>query len=389
MTLATKIQNDIQTICNLFGSSPDNPGISTTKIIMIIAIVVFFCVMIQLEYNNAIMSNVIEEKTEEKAIEQFTNRQPDIQPIQISINYAKATDARPLFTNSDYLNTMNDINIQARGLTKETLVPFYQSSFQNITIQEEKYITKFIEVLLDDLNKQNKQPYVNYLKYWLEKSILAKSIPKLEGNMPHTQKNYIIMPVEWFKNPNASTLIHELFHIHQRYNPQDFMKLFEAIGFEYYNKGVNTIKGLDEAVAMTRHNPDGLDLNWILHYAAKTKYGRDADYFFLTAKYPNMNNPSIKEVDYKQYPLERDNSGSYYHMNTKSDHYAHINNSFMLSNNHYHPNEIVAQYAEYYLEDSLVDRNYPDKTKHYGEEYKIFLNWMNKQLGYPDIFSIN
>lgn len=378
MTLATKIQNDIQAICNLFGSSSDNPGISTTKIIMVVAIMVFFCVMIQLEYNNAIMSNVIEQKSEEKEIERFTNRQQDIQPIKISITYAKATDAITLFTNNNYLNTMNDINILARGLTKETLVPFYQSSFQNISDLEQQHTTKFIEALLDNLNKQNKHSYVEYLKYWLESSIFAKSNPKLEGNMPHTQNNYIIMPDDWYKNPDESTLIHELFHVHQRYRPEVFVLLYEDLGFEHYNKGVHTIKGLNQIVSMTRHNPDGSDINWILHDDIRTQTGYSTEHYFITAEYPNMNNPSLRNVKYKKYPLERDNSGLYYHINNKSDHYANFAGSpFMISNNNYHPNEITAQYAEYYLKDSFVDKNYPDKTKYQFDKYKIFLNWMN------------
>ncbi len=114
------------------------PHFQQTKIIIFIAIVVFFCIMIQLEYDNAILSTMIQNTQEDHEIENFTNRQNDIRSIKTNINYAQSTDAITLFSNSPYLNTMNDLNSLARSLTKDSLVPFYKSSFQDITVLEEK-----------------------------------------------------------------------------------------------------------------------------------------------------------------------------------------------------------------------------------------------------------
>lgn len=392
MSLLSKIQNDFQILFNLLSISSETPFFSTTKIVIFIAIIVLFCVVIQLEYNNEILSSKMQQEKEVREIENFTNRQNDIQPIKISINFAKATDARALFTDNSYLNTMNTINILARGLTDETLISFYQSSFQDITVLEEKYITKFIEALLNDLNKQDKGPYATYLKYWLERSIFAKSIPELEGNMPHTHKNYIIMPAAWYKYPNASTLIHELLHVHQRHDKKDFEILYRDFGFKYYDKNVHTIKGLEQNMFMSRHNPDGLDLNWIWCPRNLYKTTDDMSYFFITAKYPNIDNPSLTNVEYVAYSLNRDNSGTYYKITNrkpiKLSNLEIFKTHFGITNNHYHPNEIAAQYAEYYLDDSGVNKNYIDKTKRQNPGYKTFITWMNIHLGYSNIFTI-
>ncbi len=197
------------------------------------------------------------------------------------------------------------------------------------------------------------------------------------------------MPAEWYKNPNTSTLVHELFHVHQRHNPKDFEKLYRDLGFEYYNKDVHTIKGLEQAVDMSRHNPDGLDLNWIWCPRNLYKASDDMSYFFITAKYPTIENPSLTNVEYVAYPLDRDNSGTYYKITSMNpiplSKLEVFQRHFGITNNHYHPNEIVAQYAEYYLEDSSVDKNYIEKTKRTESGYKIFIYWMNEFVGYPNI----
>jgi hypothetical protein len=397
MSLSSKIQNDFQNIINLFNLSLNKITISTTKILIFIGIIVFFCVIIQLQYDNAVLSQYIGKKEEETQIEKFTNKQQDIKPVNISITYAIPNDSKNVFANDkekssshNYLQLMNELNIMARSLTNETLYDFYQNCFQDITPLEQKYTTKSVQVLLNNLNSQNKTSYVTYLKHWIEKSKLAKSISALEGNMPHTHDNYIIFPSEWYRNPNESTLIHELTHIHQRFKTNEFDILYESFGFEYYNKGVHTIKGLEQAVDMSRHNPDGYDLNWIWMPRKYYKLSDNRSYFFITAKYPSIENPSLTNVEYVAYPLERDNQGVYYKLTSEQpipiSKLDIFQKHFGITNNHYHPNEIAAQYAEYYLEDSLANKNDIEKTKRKSSGYSSYLLWMNKHLGYPDIF---
>ena len=124
MSLSSKIQNDFQNIINLFNLSLNKITISTTKILIFIGIIVFFCVIIQLQYDNAVLSQYIGKKEEETQIEKFTNKQQDIKPVNISITYAIPNDSKNVFANDkekssshNYLQLMNELNIMARSLT--------------------------------------------------------------------------------------------------------------------------------------------------------------------------------------------------------------------------------------------------------------------------------
>ena len=72
------------------------------------------------------------------------------------------------------------------------------------------------------------------------------------------------------------------------------------MGFFYYQKGIFTIKGLEDKFLLSRHNPDGMDLNWVW----KTPKG---ELFWISAgEYIKANHLTLLDVEYLGYSLEKD-----------------------------------------------------------------------------------
>ena len=182
----------------------------------------------------------------------------------VIVNFKNADSAQKLITiNLPYIRNMNQPNIVARGCeTKDELLTKYQNAFNDIDEIERESILKFILDLLDNIKKRN-QNYYKYMCYWVNNIAIAKAQPWLEAGMPHTLDNTIIMDIDWFKSPRASTFIHEITHVHQRIIPFEYDDLFADLGYQEYKKGIETIKGMDNVLVLNRNNPDGLSYNWV------------------------------------------------------------------------------------------------------------------------------
>ena len=374
-----KIKNDFTIIRNYLKNNI-NFEPTSHKLLLILLIITAICVMIHLRYKNELLTLTIKSQNEH-----FSNKEPELDtpfkylsPNQLKLHFAKTSDAQQLFAQSKYLDTMNKINVEAREIpTKKQCYINYQNAFDTITKEEEELTKKAVRLLINTLIEQDNKEYAYYLKHWLEASIIAKQHSWLESNMPHTHNNYIVLNQHWFDSPynNRQTLIHEMTHVHQRYKHSFYQSLFEQWGFTYYPYKVETIKGLEQAVMLTRHNPDGLNLNWILTL--------DGNHYWITSKYPDINEPKLTRADYLAYPLTKDNQGRYYYTGTTPTPLKDFNafmEFFGIHNNHYHPNEISAQYAEYYLDDCMVKRNSKELTKYKYPAYLIYLDWANANL---------
>lgn len=92
------------------------------------------------------------------------------------------------------------------------------------------------------------------LKMELREVSIISLMPSADGGMPHTRPSSIIC----FPNPkqmlSTSTLIHELWHIHQRLYKEKWAQTFQEMGWSKWNDTLP--KALDD---YRRFNPDTID----------------------------------------------------------------------------------------------------------------------------------
>ena len=334
------------------------------------------------DYNN----KKVDEKIE--AFENEKNRTPKETlkyEHNITINYLDISSAQLLVVkNSEYLQGMNQANLSARNcLNIDDLYEKYKTGFDTITPKEKDTIDKFILKLLNNINKFNKH-YYNYVCKWLNEISIAKAKEWLEAGMPHTLEKTIIMDANWFVNPRKTTLLHELTHIHQRQIEFDFEDLYKELGY-YYNP--EYIKGMEDIYPLNRNNPDGLSKYW-LWKMPKTVNGDTntnsslTNYWWIGAIFTTITPKSLTDVNLIALKLDRDNEGHFYYLKQ----HPTILNTFQIfikffgnNPNNYHPNEMTAKFAEYYLLDILNDNTRDfDNYEGYKIYKKYFENMINK-----------
>jgi hypothetical protein len=304
----------------------------------------------------------------------------------IQITYLDATDAEKLIVkDGEYLQGMNQSNLSARGCVNiDELYKKYKTAFDDISKDEKNTIDTFILKLLKELKGKNIF-YYNYITKWLKTISIAKAKYWLESGMPHTLDTTIIMDAKWFKNPRKLTLVHEITHIHQRQSPLDFNDLYPLLGYEY---NPIDIKGLEHIYPLNRNNPDGMDKYWLWQNKNNT-------YWWIGAIFKNAIPDSLVDVNMVALQLEKEikqNTGDnniYYYLNKEPIQLNKLTDfeTFFGDNpNNYHPNEMTAKFAEWYLSEILSDskNNTEEDTDNKYEKYegyriykKYFENMLN------------
>jgi len=243
-----------------------------------------------------------------------------------------------------YLTRFNQPNIQARGFdTRNELQRTYNKCIIPITDEEKKASWDNISTFVDTL-PNNKRLYVIT---WLSKIQIAKGASWLESGMPHTHGTYIIMRPDWFSLSGfkSSTLIHEMTHVIQRQQPDAWSKLYEQWGFIRADE----LSGLESQLELNRCNPDGMETHWVWNPSGDDKY------YWISAVFNSVNPSALTDVSYLAYPISLVQSAtnqSFKYTGTtplKLSSFPVFQSYFNIHNNHYHPNEIGAQYAEYYF----------------------------------------
>ena len=272
----------------------------------------------------------------------------------------------------NYIANMNQPNLYARHVTTQSeLLNAYSSSFQEITPSEIVEVSKFLLELLNKIEQRNTS-YYKYICNWINKIKIAKANVSLEGGMPHTLGNIIIMDGDWFQNPRGTTFLHELTHIHQREVPFEFEELYPKLGYESYD--VTNMKGMEPILQLSRNNPDGISPNWI--------WRDKSNYWWIGALFQNATPSSLTEIDLIALKLDSDAQGNHYLLKQIPQSLNKLQgfNAFFGNNpNNYHPNEMSAKFAEWYLEDVLGD----SAGRHYSsyEGYRIYKDFFNKLIG--------
>lgn len=313
----------------------------------------------------------------------------------ITIKYSDVNTAKELMKkNGKYIQSMNQANLSARNCASiDELYAKYLKGFQEITPSEKETVNKFLLNLLNDIRKFN-TPYYKYICKWLNEISIAKAQSWLEAGMPHTLEKTIVMDAHWFIEPRNTTLVHELIHIHQRDIEFDFEDLYKDLGY-YYNPGY--IKGMEDIYPLNRNNPDGLSTYWLWKMPKISNSNTNSsslnsldtinssninNYWWIGAIFKSIIPNSLRDVNLVALKLDRDNEGNFYYL---KQHPTLINNwkpfiAFFGKNpNNYHPNEMTAKFAEFYLTDILNDKNREfDNYEGYKIYKKYFENMINK-----------
>jgi len=116
----------------------------------------------------------------------------------------------------------------------------------NMTIKE----YKFFEIVIE--NAKDKIPI--RLMTDLSEIRLIQLMPTADGGMPHTRPDSIICYPDISKFFSVSTLIHELWHIHQRIYKQLWNEVFEKLHWKEWNGRLPLSLEKNR-----RYNPDTID----------------------------------------------------------------------------------------------------------------------------------
>ena len=285
----------------------------------------------------------------------------------------------------EYISLMNQPNLAARGVqTHQELLSKYEQAFQDITPHEQQRITEFILELLSKI--QYKYPaYYRYLIKWIRKISLVKAQASLEGGMPHTLGNLVIMDAGWFSNPRGTTFLHEITHIHQRDVPFEFEDLYTQWGF--YSIPMNQVKSMDSVLQLNRNNPDGTSPDWLWRGDKSDNKSAGAGYWWIGAVFSNAIPTSLGDVNLIGIKMEQDPQGNFYYLkqqptplNTLTPFLQYFGGS---SPNNYHPNEIAAKFAEWYLEEVLgipQREENPGRQAGYQTGYEVYKDYFNRLI---------
>jgi hypothetical protein len=295
-------------------------------------------------------------------------------------------------SNNNYLSSMNSTNMIARQITKDTSETKYCSSILTISDSEKKSFTNFIKLINDKLDVSadaNAQRCKNFINYNLTQyTIIAKSSSWLENGMPHTHENIIFFPQKWFDEigntttrtnlmritDNGGTLAHEIIHIIQRLHPTKFEKLYERWGF-IHTTYIDNFVNIEQ---LNRENPDGRDIKWIW----KQPNSRPPKFYWFGAVFKTDSPSRLSDVEYLIYPIYEidsknkqfklmENGGSKLELSACNEH----NVFFGITNNHYHPNEIVAEYFAIWFK-NMCGLNGGIQS----DAYLIFESWLLSEL---------
>lgn len=152
----------------------------------------------------------------------------------------------------------------------------------SIPLRENTYANSFLE------STQNYLP-IRLLNDLKEIKII-QLMPSADGGMPHTRPNSIICYPDISQLFSKTTLIHELWHIHQRIYKDLWFKSFKRIGWTMWEG-----KLPDELEKARRYNPDTLDCPyWVFD-----------DEWIPIPIFRNISKPTVADVEIWFYNIKK------------------------------------------------------------------------------------
>jgi len=158
----------------------------------------------------------------------------------------------------DYLKTINpymyhkklNLNI-ATKIDFDNFYKIYKSFIKKPSYEQKNILKNKIDIVNKLLSLS-----INW------KILISKN--NLEGAMPFTIDNYVILPDKLINSVSIVTLLHEKIHILQRNNQNEFNKLYKQLyPFLYLMKDHNIIPNELDKINMT--NPDSNNTYWIYY----------------------------------------------------------------------------------------------------------------------------
>jgi hypothetical protein len=156
----------------------------------------------------------------------------DKKDAQLYLNKAETFDYYLAECHDDKLNS-----IARKNLT-------YTSN--TICIKDMNYANAFLDGVISDIPIKllNELNTVN----------IVQLMPSADGGMPHTRPGSVICYPDISQLFSIKTLIHELWHIHQRENKQYWLEIFKRIGWSIWDG-----KLPEQLENARRYNPDTID----------------------------------------------------------------------------------------------------------------------------------
>jgi hypothetical protein len=317
---------------------------------------------------------------------QTTARMTPIEKLQsahgITLTFLTAnTAASQMQTQArEYIALMNQPNLAARGVqTQEELLAAYSQAFQDIPLVEQERVIEFVLELLSKV--QYKYPaYYRYLIKWISQISLAKSQMSLEGGMPHTLGKIVILDAGWFANPRATTFLHEITHVHQRLVPFEFEDLYSEWG--YVSTPMRDIHGMEPVLQLNRNNPDGTSPDWLWLEPSTNKTAimpsSRRNMWWIGAVFQTATPASLGDINLIALKIEQDHDGHLYYLKQQPTPLNSLK-PFILyfggaNPNNYHPNEMTAKFAEWYVEDMLGNPQPQHRNHENNENYENHKN---------------
>ncbi len=360
---------------------------------LIIHLILYFNKEYTSAHNTQIRENFTLQSPIQSSLDEVSNHTTYPLPQQ-TIRFLNPTAMNIFEFSDDYLISMNSANINARQLTTAGLHNKYKSSILVISEDEKQSFNNFIQLIntkLDASKESNATRCKKFINYILiQKTIIAKSATWLESGMPHTHQNIIILSQQWFNEitntttltnntkilENGGTLSHEIIHILQRIYPEKFKKLYEKWGFIH----ASYIDNFSNIEDHNRINPDGRDIKWIWRTPSASQFV--STYYWFGALFRNESPTRLSDVEYVIYPVYEidgknkkfklmENGSIHHQLSDSKEHKTYFN----ITNNHYHPNEIVAEYFSIWFKKMC--------GLHEGlnvEAYSLFESWILAEL---------
>ncbi len=308
----------------------------------------------------------------EHDIEKFENMNSK---DKFSLTFTELSEVKSKIASKEYFSFFKLLDCQTRGFN------FDYNSFK------ESYDSKLI-----DFDQEDR---VNFNKFY---SDIVKSIPlkkrhiflrpelkiakgdNLENGYPHTHNDIVVFDKNYYnqlKNYqnldrvkyNAKVLIHEIVHIKQRDEPTFYDSLyrewgFKSLSYQYLEKNVQT-----NIVSRIRVNPDELP-----HY----RFWVWKNKIIPLVIYSSFEVTKINEIIFIGCDWETGMNSDDKKINSFShlENYDEFNNFFGIDNNHYHPNEILAEYQSIYYSEIQGEKINDEIIN--SEGYKIYKKFINK-----------
>ncbi len=281
-------------------------------------------------------------------IEKFEN--------EYNIIYPSEDEIKTILVSKQYFSFFKLMDAQARNIKLDfkDFSEKYTSSIITLTDQEKNKFNTFYKSIVDSIPSKKRH-------LLLIPNLKIAKFSNIENNFPHTHNDVVFLSQSFIDNldtpSHRKTLIHEICHIRQRQSPTMYDQLFNQWGFSSISLEYMKQQFPKDIINRIRINPDELP-----------------DYRFWVwdqkivplVIYSSFNSTNINDVKY--IAINWKDKQKYDNLESNEAY----NSYFNIGVNHYHPNEILAEYySKYYIE--VIGEGTLQDTDAY-QTFKTFIN---------------